>query len=159
MVTKVQVTLNDCVGKVLFETQFGGSREKEYPVAYNLALREAGKSFDNLKYKYSGKSVIAPEVVETKIETTIPKKSVELTQISQLYSESLFAKPFGENGYQLITNNTNVPKYVMTIYKTSSPDCYLLNNGVLLRKSNGWYLEYYKEDKLVSELISIVNLN
>lgn len=159
IMTKVKVALKDCQGKLLYETQFGGSREKEFAVAYNLALREAGKSFDKLNYKYNGKSEAKPEVAETKTEVAIPKKSIELTEIYPLYSEPLFAKPYGESGFQLLTNNTNVPKYVMTIYKTSSSDCYLVNNGVLLRKSGKWFLEYYKEDKLVSELLSIVNLN
>ncbi|MEO5776272.1 MAG: hypothetical protein ABIQ27_05170 [Flavobacterium sp.] len=159
LITKTKIVLKDCREKVLFETQFGSSREKEYPAAYNQALREAGKSFDKLNYQYVAKSETPSKVIEAKTENTNLKKSVEATQISQLYLEPLFAKPYGENGYQLLTNNTNVPTYVMTIYKTSSPDCYLVNNGVLLRKTDGWHLEYYKEDKLVSELISIVNLN
>lgn len=157
--TKVKVVLKDCKENVIFETQFGSSREKEFAVGYNLALRDAGKSFDKLDYKYNGKSVVKSEVIETKPEVTIPKKSIEPTEISRLSLEPLFAKPFGENGFQLLTNNTDVPRFVMTIYKTSSQDCYIVNNGVLLRKSGKWFLEYYKDDKLVSELISIVNLN
>jgi hypothetical protein len=156
--TKVKIVLKDCKEKVIFETQFGVSREKDYATGYSQALREAGKSFDKLNYKYNGKSEAAPVVQETKTEVVIPKKT-ESVEISKMSSEPLFAKPYGENGYQLLTNNTNVPQYVMTIYKTSSPDCYLTDNGVLLRKPNGWHLEYYKENKLVSELISIVNLN
>ncbi|WP_293890070.1 hypothetical protein [Flavobacterium sp.] len=159
LMTKVKVALKDCKEQLLFETQFGSSREKEYAAAYNQALREAGKSFDKLDYKYSGKSEATLEVIETKTAVTIPKKSIEPTEISSLYSEPLFAKPYGETGFQLLTNNTDVPRFVMTIYKTSSPDCYLINNGVLLRKSGKWFLEYYKEDKLISQLVSIVNLN
>jgi hypothetical protein len=51
-VTKVKVALKDCKEKVVFETQFGSSREKEFAVAYKQAFRESGKSFDKLKYKY-----------------------------------------------------------------------------------------------------------
>ena len=51
----------------------------------------------------------------------------------------------------------------MTIFKTSSPDSYIVSkgnvSGILIRKGMGWYFEYYKDNKLVSELISIVNLN
>ncbi|MDN3676477.1 hypothetical protein QWY90_04045 [Flavobacterium paronense] len=159
MMTKLKLTLKDCKGKLLFETQVGGSREKEYAISYNQALREAGKSFDKLNYKFNGNSGGKHEEVAVKTEATIPKKPIEATDISNLYIEPLFAKPFGENGFQLLTNNTDVPTFVMTIYKTSSPDCYLVNNGVLLRKSGKWFLEYYKEDKLVSELLTVVNLN
>jgi hypothetical protein len=156
---KVKVILKDCKGNVVYETKFGKSNEKDLNTAYNIALREAGKSFETLNYKYNGKSEATTQVVESKTEVTIPKRSIEPTEISQLHSEPLFAKPFGENGFQLLTNDTDVPRYVMTIYKTSSPDCYLVNNSVLIRKSGKWFLEYYKEDKLVSELITIVNLN
>ena len=159
MMTKIKIALKDCKEKVLFETQFGGSREKEFAAAYNQALREAGKSFDKLDYKYNGKSTVTSEVIETKTEVVTPKKAIAPTDISPLYSEPLFAKPYGETGFQLLTNNTNVPRFVMTIYKTSSPDCYFVNNGVLLRKSGKWFLEYYKDDKLVSEQLSIANLN
>ena len=55
-VTKVKVALKDCKEKVVFETQFGSSREKEFAVAYNQAFRESGKSFDKLNYKYNGKN-------------------------------------------------------------------------------------------------------
>lgn len=158
--TKLKVVLRDCKENIVYETDFGLSREKDYALAYNEALRETARSFDKLNYKYNGKSYDTPTVVETKTEVTGPKKSIEsITEISSLHSEPLFAKPYGENGFQLLTNNTDVPKFVMTIYKTSSSDCYIVNNGVLLRKAGKWFLEYYKDDKLVSELLSIVNLN
>src|ERR1700754_4321271 len=55
MLTKIKVLLKDCRSKVLYETDYGTSREKDLPMAYNLALREAGKSFETLNYKYNGK--------------------------------------------------------------------------------------------------------
>jgi len=154
--TKIKIVLKDCTEKVIYETDFGKSREKDFGLAYNQALRDAGKSFDKLNYKYNGKTAITNDIVEKKTETT-----TKVTETAQPYnySEPLFAKPFGENGFQLLTNNTDVPRLVMTIYKTSLPDCYLVANGVLLRKSGKWFLEYYKNEKLVSELVTIVNLN
>lgn len=158
MITRIKLVLKDCKEAIVYETAFGKSREKDYQVAYNQALRETAKSFDKLNYKYNGKKDTIANVVETNTVVT-SNKSESVTVTTSLKLEPLFAKPYGENGYQLLTNNTDIPRHVMTIYKTSSPDCYLVNNGVLLRKPNGWYLEYYKENKLVSELISIVNLN
>jgi len=52
LMTKVKLLLKDCHGKIFFETQYGTSREKEYLVSYNEALRNAFKSFDQLNYKY-----------------------------------------------------------------------------------------------------------
>lgn len=160
--TKVKVVIKDCKGTILGSSEEGSSRDKEYRVAYNEALRAAFDSFSLLKthqYLPSEKSVepVKVAVVEPKTET--PK--VEDTKPSILYSEPLFAKPFGENGFQLLTNNTNVPQYVMTVYKTSSVDCYIAskegNSGVLIKKANHWFFEYYKEGKLMSQPLSIVN--
>ena len=50
--SKLAVELKDCNDKVVFTTQYGESREKEYARAYNEALRNAFKEFDDLKYAY-----------------------------------------------------------------------------------------------------------
>lgn len=50
--TKLQVHLKDCNNKVVYSSDIGQSREKEYDKVYNLALRDAFKSFDNFDYTY-----------------------------------------------------------------------------------------------------------
>ncbi len=57
--TKLQVHLKDCNNKIVISSQIGESREKEYSKVYNLALREAFKSFDDLNYSYKPSSNIA----------------------------------------------------------------------------------------------------
>ena len=56
--TKLQVHLKDCNNKIVISSQIGESREKEYSKVYNLALREAFKSFDDLNYSYKPSSNI-----------------------------------------------------------------------------------------------------
>jgi len=163
--TKVKVVLKDCKGTILFSSEEGSSRDKEYRIAYNEALRMAFDSFSILKthkYQPSEKSLgMIGEPAQTGIKTKIDTPKSEEVKPSIQSSEPLFAKPFGENGFQLLTNNTNVPQYVMMIYKTSSIDCYIASkdnySGVLLKKIGSWFFEYYKEGKLVSEPILIVN--
>jgi hypothetical protein len=148
LTTKLKVVLKDCKGNVLFTSPEGTSREKEYRVAYSLALRMAFDNFSVLKSHNFQPS---------------QKNMGMIGEKSSL--EPLFAKPLSQpltgNGFQLLTNNTNIPQYVMTIYKTSSPDCYIVAKenlgGVLLQKSGTWFFEYYKDNKLVSEQILIVN--
>ena len=48
--TKLNVILKDCNDKQIFESALGESREKEYKVAYNIALRKAFKSFETVNY-------------------------------------------------------------------------------------------------------------
>lgn len=50
--TNLTMLLKDCRGKVIFETKQGKSREKEYTVSYNLALRDAFTSLTETPYAY-----------------------------------------------------------------------------------------------------------
>ena len=158
--TKLKIQLKDCKNTILYTSPEGISRAKEFKVAYNEALRMAFNNFDVLKeHKFQPSSKSIEMIANPYIQETVSKESLK-TEVS--FSEPLFAKPF-EYGFQLLTNNTNIPQYVMTIFKTSSPDSYIASkgdvSGILIRKGMGWYFEYYKDNKLVSELISIVNLN
>ena len=50
--TNLTLLLKDCYGKTVFETKQGKSREKEYTVSYNLALRDAFSSLSDTPYAY-----------------------------------------------------------------------------------------------------------
>lgn len=56
--SKLKVELKDCQNNIVFVTNIGKSKEKNYEVAYNLALREAFKSFDTFKYQYKENETI-----------------------------------------------------------------------------------------------------
>ena len=49
--TKVEIILKDCFGEVVKKSKVGESRIKRYERAYNEALREAFKTFQDLDYK------------------------------------------------------------------------------------------------------------
>jgi len=143
-VTKVKVALNDCKEKVVFETQFGSSREKEFAVAYNQAFRESGKSFDKLNYKYNGKN--------NSSITQEPSKTI----VSEINSETYyFAQPTA-NGFQVVDSE---PKVIMKLYTTSQKNVFIglkgNTNGVVISKNGKWFFEYYDGDKLVSESINL----
>ena len=168
LTTKLKVVLKDCKGSILFTSPEGISREKEYKVAYSLALRMAFDNFNVLKTHNFQPSQKSLEMIGEKSSSELSKtenSKIDETKLGISLSEPLFAKPLSHpltgNGFQLLTNNTNIPQYVMTIYKTSSPDCFIVAKenigGVLFRKAGTWFFEYYKDNKLVSEQISIVN--
>ena len=140
LITKIKIVLKDCREKFIFESDFGTSKEKELEIAYNKALREAGKSFDKLNYKYNGKN--NPSITQE------PSKKI----VSEINSETLyFAQPI-PNGFQVIDNDTKV---IMKLYTTSKKNVFLgirgAINGVVISKENQWFFEYYEGDKLVSE--------
>ena len=50
--TKLKIILKDCKGETVFVSRIGSTREKDLTKAYNLSLRDAFKSFENVNYKY-----------------------------------------------------------------------------------------------------------
>ena len=149
-VTKLTVVLKDCKNNILYTSTEGKSREKEYQVAYNQALREAFNSFDILGYKYNGVNVI--DVPQNQKNETIVQVPVDETED---YVILLTAQPI-INGYLLIGLED---KIYMKILKTSKNDCYLAtkgdSHGVLISKDNRWFFEYYQDEKLISREIEV----
>lgn len=159
LVTKLFVEFKDCYGKVVYTSETGKSKEKEYEAAYRESLDMAFLSIYGLHYKYSGKTAItASGVASTAAVTAAP--DVAVTSVSAPVADVsdpnlLYAQPT-ENGYQLIDKT---PKVVMKLLKTSRPDSFIaIKEGIqgsLNAKDNQWFFEYYQNDKLISEKVSV----
>ena len=144
LITKIKIVLKDCREKLLFESDYGTSKEKELEIAYNKALREAGKSFDKLNYKYNGKN--------NSSITQEPSKTI----VSETDSETFyFAQPIA-NGFQVVDNEHKV---IIKLYNTSQKNVFLgikgTINGVVISKENHWFFEYYENGKMISELLNL----
>lgn len=171
MVTKVRVALKDCKGNIVYKTELGTSREKQYSIAYNQALRAAAKSFETLGYRYEGKvsssepTVEKPvvRVSETRIESVSTPNSNEKPTVrvidnkieSKPNTPFFFAQPTA-NGYQVVDNE---PKVIMRLYNTSQKNVFTADkngvNGTVLLKDGQWVFEYYNNGNLVSEPINL----
>ena len=171
MVTKVRVALKDCKGNVVFQTEIGSSREKQYALAYNQALRDAAKSFETLGYRYEGKVASSEPTVEkpvvrvseTRIESVSKPNSNEKPTVrvidnkieSKPNTPFFFAQPTA-NGYQVVENE---PKVIMRLYNTSQKNVFMADkngvNGTVLLKDGQWVFEYYNNGNLVSETINL----
>lgn len=91
--TKLTLELKDCNDQVVFISNIGQSREKEYKIAYNFALRDAFKSIEALNYKYEphenitsqalGESESAEEIQQLKqeIQNLKKEKDAEVTVV------------------------------------------------------------------------------
>jgi len=171
LVTKLFIQLKDCYGQVVYTSEVGKSKEKEYEVAYKESLDNAFKSLYALHYKYSGKSVApakTPVVQKNTAETlaaasvvapaAVAVKVATPTTVSPDLKDPnlLYAQPT-ESGYQLIDKT---PKVVMKLFKTSQANVYIatkdnVQGSLILKEDGQWYFESYQNDKLVSEKIVV----
>ena len=163
LVSKLYVEFKDCFGKVIYTSEIGKSKEKEYDIAYRECLDMAFLSIYKLNYKYNGKKA---NTSDNRINTTaknvpvVTSTSAAATATANPVADMtdpnlLYAQPT-ENGFQLIDKT---PKVVMKLLKTSRPDSFIAIKdgiqGTLNAKDNQWFFEYYQNDKLISEKISV----
>ena len=159
LVTKLFVEFRDCYGKVVFTSQVGKSKEKEYESAYRESLEMAFVSINALQYKYNGKSANTVKTATASVPATVQTVTATATVSAPVADITdpnlLYAQPT-ENGYQLIDKT---PKVVMKLLKTSRPDSFIaIKDGIqgsLNAKDNQWFFEYYKNDQLVSEKVVV----
>ena len=182
LISKLYIIFKDCYGAIVFQSEIGKSREKEFETAYVDALNNAFISVYALQYNYNGNTnyspktginsqsisaasfpVSAPPTVSAPVVAAvvaIPVVAVSATKNEPKISEStnsnmLYAQPT-PYGYQLIDSE---PKVVMKVYKTSNPASFMAKKGdvqgVLVSKEGQWVFEYYQNDKLVSEKVEV----
>lgn len=159
--TRLTLTLKDCQGNILFKSKEGNSREKEFQPAYEMALRDAFTSFNEVEYKYDGTKFAQPQ--QAVIQTTAPTAPAQTpapvpvsTTPSVTEATGVLYAQATPNGYQLIDTT---PKKVLSLFKTSLQDFYIAvdgtTSGVVFKKNEEWLYEYYKDNKLVSHKLQI----
>ncbi|QSB27894.1 hypothetical protein [Flavobacterium sp. CLA17] len=162
LVTKLFVQLKDCYGKIIYTSEIGKSKEKDYEIAYREALEQAFISVNALHYAYNGKAVATSSSSPAKISNvaasvpTVATTAVVAAPVADVSDPNLLYAQPTENGYQLIDKT---PKVVMKLLKTSRADSFIAIKdgiqGTLNAKDNQWFFEYYQNDKMVSEKISV----
>lgn len=164
LTTKLYITFKDCNGKIIFKSDIGVSKEKDFQLAYTEALNKAFVSVYALKYKYNdagnSNSVLIsnqnPSPVFQEAPVVSPIKEVDNSQNAIIdSSKMLYAQPTA-TGFQFIDST---PKVIMKVYTTSRKDAFIATKGniqgVLIAKDNQWFFEYYLNDKLISEKIDV----
>ncbi len=160
--TKITILLKDCKNNILFTSKQGTSREKEYKVSYTEAFREAFESLGILNHKYVEKTTIEKNQdssAEIIVQEKPQENGVSMPETEQLSSVLLVAEAI-ENGFLIINPNTST--IVLKLYKTSESSVYIANsnkiNGVVLKKGQDFFIEYYKDKKLVSQKLNVSGL-
>ncbi|MCK7591939.1 hypothetical protein M0G43_15230 [Subsaxibacter sp. CAU 1640] len=82
--TKLRIDLKDCNGTIIQSSKVGESKEKEFAKAYNLALRDAFETFQNMPYEYHpNEEIVSKSTV--KVATVEDKKQQQ--EIERLKEE------------------------------------------------------------------------
>lgn len=159
LMTKLAVVFNDCFGKLVFQSEMGKSKLKEYEAAYSEALNDAFRSINALNYKYElnqspSKQLTQVSPVES-VNSSISSWATVVQDSPNTNAELLYAQAT-PTGYQLVDAS---PKVVFKLNKTSVPTLYTAikdnRQGVLIQKENQWFFEYYENEKLVSEKVAV----
>lgn len=153
--TRLSVVLKDCKGSVLFTSKEGTSREKEYAVAYNQALRMAFESMQNLNYKYEPSQKSLGMIGEPAQKEVKQKLVVTRNDKFEDTSGLLYAQPT-TNGFLIIDGSS---KEIMKLFITSAKNYFIAikndTQGVLILNDKRWFFEYYENNKLISEEIAV----
>jgi hypothetical protein len=134
----------------------GTSREKDFLNAYNESFRIAlmsmkGKlNFNRVQNQNTEKLV--PDASLTK-SNAIEEATIGIKNTEQ--SQALFAIPTA-NGYKVVDDE---PKKIMLLFNTSIKDIFIAEKGIitgiLIKKDNVWFFEYYQNDQLISEKVAV----
>jgi hypothetical protein len=157
--TTIKVVLKDLTNKVIYTSGEGTSRNKEYKIAYQEALRGAFNTLSSLNHNYVEKTKNQSEFDIKKSKDVEVPSDKDMLEEKKVYSNSssnnLLAQPI-TNGFQIINAE---PKVIYKIFKTSTKDFYIATKGtiqgVFFSRNNEWIFEYYQNDKLVSEKVEV----
>jgi len=174
--SKLQVELINCNNDIVFKTDVGESRQKEYKKAYHEALRNAFKSFQSVNYKYKAATPKAEvkqnDVIQIKEE---PKKVVvAVTEISKQKEEQVKKKVKAQkiittnnapsdasfmaaeifNGYTLTNSGT---KETITLFNSGVNDIYIVKgkDAIVYKKGGDWIYSETTETNRSTKRIDI----
>ena len=153
--TKLTLLLKDCKGNVVFKSKEGISREKDFGVSYRLALQDAFTSLTAAKYVYQPASPTNDQPpAPAPVSNSAPAEKTTVT-VAPPAAGTLYAQPIA-NGYQLIDTT---PKTVLRMFKISVADYFIADNGssngIVFKRDDSWFFEYYKDGKLMAEKLLI----
>tara|TARA_R110002073_G_scaffold336208_1_gene530914 strand:- start:49729 stop:50562 length:834 start_codon:yes stop_codon:yes gene_type:complete len=181
--TKVVLELLNCHNEVVFTSEEGKSKIKEYKRGYQEAIRNAFQSVVALDYSYNPSKSVSPNVVvekeekpieitevvapvivkevsnEAKEETLLEIKEevippvIDVVEASTEDTNLLYAQA-NKLGYQLVDST---PSVVFILLKSTNTNLYFLKNknGVVYKVNEKWYAEFYTNDKLVKQELHI----
>lgn len=151
LTVKNKIELNDCYGRLLYSSQFGKSKEKDYKKAYHEAIRKAYASMTDLE---STAVIDTEEVLEKK--EGIPNKTRITNPVKQEVAllEALNAQTT-KNGLLLVNKKSRV---VYQLLQTDLKEVFVIKevNGIFYKKHTFWIAEYYENNELIQKAYQVI---
>jgi len=146
--TNLIIVFKDCQNNIVFQSEIGKSKEKEYAKAFPDALNKAFVSIYEQNYSYQPKSEKATQPNGTNSETIIDSKVI--------VNENALKAIKIPGGFNLVDKMQQV---VFKLTSTGKNDFYLAQKetqiGVIFQKESDWFFEYDQDGKLISEKVEI----
>ena len=163
--TKLHLELVNCRNEVVFTSETGSSKEKEYKKAYHEALRNAFNSVQALNYKYNGPDLESsfPEIIEipapsvVKAANTIPVAVTEVPKpnvSTKMIVSKLIVTPT-DSGIDFMDSSSGDTKY--STHATLFDAVYIIENqaGIIYKRGQNWVREYVENGKTTIEALNI----
>ena len=166
MFSKLQLVLTNCKNTVVFSSEIGKSKLKEYKKAYHEALREAfALSVFNYAYNGSNASAVMPKP-PTKIVKPIPEIVTEVAVKKKELQEVVEPVPTVEKAVGLLIQQTNsgydfidgVSKTIKySVHATLFENVYIIDgqDGIIYKRGQNWVREYVENGKTTIEALNI----
>ena len=155
--TSVRLELKDCFNQLVYASDEGASRLKDYKRSYQEAIRNMHGTMGSIIY--SPKMISGLTAMKKKEELRVDHKEIAVHLVqkaadigsSELEDTigSLSAKSI-QNGYQLTDISSGA---VFTILNTGLEDCFIVkeSNGILYKKDAVWFSQYYEGNKRITK--------
>ncbi|WP_452222892.1 hypothetical protein [Lacinutrix chionoecetis] len=183
--TKLTLQLKNCKEEIIYTSPEGTSREKNFKVAYNEALRNAFENFENVNYQYNPENAIKnteatplaeasqEEIKKLKDEIKILKETKNETKKEELPKKqetpvSINSKTVKEPSvakntlYSQATSNgflllDKTPKVVYTILNSGKKDVFIVKDkeAVIYKLNGKWVIAEVKGDDLQVKALDI----
>lgn len=148
--TKLEVQFLNCKNQVVFKSDIGMSREKDFKTAYHQALRAAFSSVSEANYKFNETvdTVSTNEKpISVKPAVSTPMQATDLSS-SKLTSEILMTQT--SYGFDIKDADGIV---VYSLHQTMSDGIYIIDKlpGIVYKRGNRFVREYISNQKIIIE--------
>ena len=159
LITKLQLLLTNCKNTVVFSSEIGKSKLKDYQKAYHEALRDVFTLSEfNYAYEPADRADVLPKTPEvTPIEPTseIVSEEPQAPSVPAVEVASGLIIQQTNSGYDFINSDSKTVKY--SVHATLFENVYIIEGkeGIIYKRGQSWVRESIENGKTTIEALNI----